>query len=191
MATTRRFTVLLALVLLLFAASAAARKLAGVQMPDRLDVAGKSLVLNGMGIREATILNVNVYVAGLYLETRSKNPTQILDSAQVKRLVLHFVREVDKDQVVDAWTEGFEKNAGKSAAALKPRIRRLNGWMRAFRPGDTLVFTCVPGAGVTVDISGATKGTIEGDDFTRGLLSIWLGPEPPNESLKEGLLGKR
>lgn len=159
-------------------------------MPDRIDVAQKALVLNGMGMREATILNVKVYVAGLYLETKSSDARQVIESAQVKRLVLHFVRDVKRDQVTDAWNDGFRKNAGKNAAALAARIQKLNGWMRDFRPHDTLTFTCVPGTGVTVDVNATTKGTIEGDDFARGLLSIWLGADPPNASLKAGLLGK-
>jgi hypothetical protein len=33
-----------------------------------ITVAGKTLTLNGMGLREATILNIDVYVAGLYVE---------------------------------------------------------------------------------------------------------------------------
>jgi len=190
MTRKRARSVLLCVALLVVAVSVPARKLGGVEMKDRLDVAGKSLVLNGMGIREATILNVDVYVAGLYLEAKSSSAKRVIDSVQVKRLALHFVREVTREQVTDAWTDGFEKNAGKSLAALKPRIRKLNGWMTAFRPGDSLVFTYIPATGVSVDVNGTTKGTIEGDDFARGLLSIWLGPEPPNQGLKDGLLGK-
>jgi hypothetical protein len=33
------------------------------------------------------------------------------------------------------------------------------------------------------------KGTLAGDDFSRALLSIWLGASPPNPELKSGLLG--
>jgi Chalcone isomerase-like len=30
---------------------------------------------------------------------------------------------------------------------------------------------------------------VEGDDFARAFLAIWLGAKPPNPSLKAGLLG--
>ena len=188
--TRKTWTGILCAALVVVAGPAAARVLAGVKLPDRVDVAGKSLILNGMGIREATFLNVKVYVAGLYLETRMGDAKRVLDSVAAKRLVLYFVREVTRDQVVDAWNEGFEKNAGKNLAALQARIRRLDAWMVGFRAHDTLSFTYVPGAGVTVAVNATTKGTIEGDDFARGLFAIWLGPEPPNASLKAGLLGK-
>jgi len=40
-----------------------------------------------------------------------------------------------------------------------------------------------------VDVNGAVKGTIAGDDFARALFAIWLGARPPNAELKTGLLG--
>jgi len=52
-------------------------------------------------------------------------------------------------------------------------------------------FTYLPGAGVSVEVQGATKGTIPGADFAEALFGIWLGASPPNPGLKEGLLGKR
>jgi hypothetical protein len=50
-------------------------------------------------------------------------------------------------------------------------------------------FTYKPRSGVLVDVGGAAKGTVEGDDFAKALLSIWLGARPPNANLKAGLLG--
>lgn len=177
-------------VLLLFAAPAAAGNKGGVQMPDQLRVAGKTLVLNGMGIREATFLKVDVYVAGLYLEHRSANADAILGSAQVKHLMLHFVRDVSRKDIVKAWKEGFKKNAGSEGEALQPRLDRLNSMMSEMKDGQTLAFTFVPGKGTVVTIDGRGLGTVAGDDFSRVLLSIFIGPKPPNKGLKKGLLGR-
>jgi len=41
-----------------------------------------------------------------------------------------------------------------------------------------------------VVVKGQTKGTIAGADFGKGVFSIFLGPNPPNKGLKNGLLGK-
>jgi len=182
----RSFLVLLSLFAL--ALPAVAAELAGVKMPDRVVVSGKPLLLNGMGIRKATFLRVKVYVAGLYLETKSTDAAKILASTQIERLSLHFVHDASRSQVSDAWKEGFEKN-GEKLAPLRERLEKLQGFMTDFRPGDTLEFTCFPGSGVEVAVKGQVRGTLPGDDFTRALLSIWLGPEPPNEDLKTGLLG--
>ena len=40
-----------------------------------------------------------------------------------------------------------------------------------------------------VDVNGAVKGTIKGDDFAKAFLSIWRGADPPNPEIKSGLLG--
>jgi hypothetical protein len=42
---------------------------------------------------------------------------------------------------------------------------------------------------VTVDMNGAAGSPIQGPDFAMALLSVWLGPKPPNADLKAGLLG--
>ncbi len=169
---------------------ARAGELAGVTLPDRISVEGKSLVLNGMGLREATFLRVDVYVAGLYLEEKSSDPAAILASPSLRRLVLQFVRRVGKNQMVKAWDEGFEKSAGKDLPSLKERIATLDSWMADLGKGDLLAFTGIPGKGVTVAVKGEKKGEIPGDDFARALWGIWLGDSPPNPGLKEGLLGK-
>ena len=67
----KRFTGLLALLLMAVSQPLLARECQGVNLPDQLQVSGKTLQLNGLGLREATIFKVRVYVAGLYLEQKS------------------------------------------------------------------------------------------------------------------------
>jgi len=161
----------------------------GVKMPDQLTVAGKALVLNGMGVREATMFDVDVYVAGLYLEKKTQNPDEIIRTEQVKRLDLTFVRDVDRDDITEAWSEQFKKN-GADMTKLKASIDQLNKWMSGMDEGDKLSFTYVPGKGVTVVVKGVEKGTIQGADFGHSFFAIWFGGSPPNKGLKKGLLGK-
>ncbi len=169
--------------------AAVAGKKAGVTMPDQVTVAGKQLYLNGMGLREATWLGVDVYVAGLYVEHPTSDAATLVRSNETKQLVLKFVRDVGRNDIVKAWNEGFDKNSTVPRAQLEPAIRQLNAWMPAFNKGDTLYFTYVPGQGVAVQINGDRKGMIPGDDFARSLFSIWVGPKPPTKDLKKGLLG--
>ena len=55
-----------ALLFVMTAASAAAKEVEGVAIPDQTTVAGKTLALNGAGLRTATILNVRVWVGAFY-----------------------------------------------------------------------------------------------------------------------------
>jgi hypothetical protein len=172
------------------AAPGGAGELAGVTLPDRVTVEGRTLTLNGMGLREATLFKVDVYVAGLHLEARSSDAAQVIAAEGPKRLVLRFVRDVGRDSLVEAWNEGFAKSAGPGLAALRDRLATLNGWMADVRRGDTLAFTQIPGQGIVVEVKGQTRGTLPGADFARALWGVWLGDRPPNPELKKGLLGR-
>ncbi|MGM0577895.1 MAG: chalcone isomerase family protein [Myxococcota bacterium] len=176
--------------LLLAASPALAADKGGVTMPDRAELAGESLVLNGMGIREATIFKVDVYVAGLYLPKRTSSAAAILRSDGAKRVIMHFVRDVDREDIVEAWREGFEDNAGSKYSAMRPKVARLESWTTDVEEDDRVILDFLPGEGVRLSANGKAMGTIPGEDFARVLMAIWLGPEPPNEGLKEGMLGK-
>jgi chalcone isomerase-like protein len=184
----RQATLLVLAVVL--ALPAAAAELEGVQLPDQVTVSGRTLVLNGLGLREATVLMVNVYVAGLYVEARSSDPAAILEPAQPKRLVMKFVRSVGKEKLAEAFTEGFDKNAGDGRAAIAPGLAALNAAMADVKKEDVIVLTYLPDTGVTVSVKGKDSAVIPGADFQRVLFSIWLGANPPNVSLREGLLGR-
>ncbi len=186
-----RAVVVLSILTLSLAASASAGELAGVALPDQIQVDSRVLVLNGMGLREATFLKVDVYVAGLYLETKSSDPDAIIRSEQAKRLVMKFVRAVGRKDLVKAWDESFQESAGASLAALKDRVATLDSYMSDVPNGALMSFTYLPGSGVTVEVQGATKGVIAGTDFSQALFGIWLGSHPPNPGLKDGLLGRR
>jgi hypothetical protein len=187
MKVARFFAMLLALVLL--SSSADAKTKDGVTMADTVSVGGKTLVLNGLGTRKATVLvigRVKVYVAGLYLEAKEKNGQTILNSTTAKRLVLKFVRDVEKDKVTNAWDEGFQRNVPGQVGALKPKIDQLNSWMADMKEGESMSFTYQNGS-LEVNVKGTSKGSIQGADFAKAFFSIWLD-KPPNSGLKEGLL---
>ena len=160
-----------------------------VNFPDQAAVDGTTLVLNGLGLRQATALKVNVYVAALYVAKPSTDGDAILAASTPKQLVLHFVRSVGRSDLNKAWDEGFDANAKEQLAGLKERIEKLKSLMADMKSGEQLTFTHRPSKGVAVDMVGAAKGVIEGDDFAKAFFSIWLGAHPPNAGLKTGLLG--
>ena len=161
----------------------------GVSFPEQVQVNGSTLTLNGLGLRQATFLKVNVYVAALYVAHVSSDVPALLASNTPKELILHFVHNVSDDELTKAWEEGFEHNAKAQLPALHERIDTLKGWMADMKVGQRLIFIHKPGAGIQVEVNGAVQGTIPGDDFATAFLSIWLGPHPPNPNLKSGLLG--
>jgi len=170
-------------------APAWARKYPGIDVgfPETITVEGDTLKLNGLGLREATMLKVDVYVAGLYVANPSKEAAALLAAGGPKAIHLHFVRKVGGADMVKAWTEGFAKNGAPTE--MKPRLDKLNGWMKDVDAGSTLRFTWLKDGSTKVEADGKELGRIEGEDFSRMLYTVFLGPNPPNPGLKTGLLG--
>jgi hypothetical protein len=161
----------------------------GVNFPEQVQIDSGALMLNGLGLRQATILKVNVYVAALYVAKISSDPHALLESNTPKKLILHFLHNVSDDDLKKGWEEGFEHNAKEQLSALKERIEMFKGWMTDMKSGQQLIFIHKPGIGLQVEVNGTVKGMIKGDDFATAFLSIWLGAHPPNPGLKSGLLG--
>jgi hypothetical protein len=178
----------IALVAVLLACSAAAGTIEGVTLPEAITVKGRSLVLNGLGVREATVLMVNVYAAGLYLEEKSSEPDVILRNDHAKALVMRFMRSVGRENLADTWTEGFDKNAGDRRSAVADGLAKLKAVMVDVKKDDTIALIYAPDSGVTVAINENDVAVIPGADFQNVLFSIWLGADPSNARFREGLL---
>ncbi len=180
-------TLIASIMTLAFVAPASARECADVTLPNSVNVNGTPLTLNGMGVREATVFNVNVYVAGLYLQERSRDGNAIINSNETKRLVLRFVRDVSNEDMRDALLESFGSNGGR---AMQAEVRQLAQMLpNEITEGTTLTFTYTPDEGLEVRVGSRARGTIAGQDFARVFFRIYLGPNPPNAGLKTGLLG--
>jgi hypothetical protein len=130
-----------------------------------------------------------VYVGGLYLEAPSKDAAAIVAADAPKAVKMHFMRGIGKDKLVEAFREGFEGNAKEKAAAQKASVDKLLSWLPDVKDGDVWTFAYDPAKGTTFWSGEKEVGTIEGKDFAQVLFSVWLGPKPPTEDLKKGMLG--
>jgi len=166
-----------------------AGQLGGVRMPDQATVGGKTLRLNGMGVRKK--LWIQVYVAGLYLENPTQEASRVVTTDQVKQVRMHFTTGLaTKSKMDDAWDEGFEANNPQAVGKLRPRIETFKSYFGDMKDGDLVEITYVPDQGTTVAVNGAVKGTIEGKDFSEALMRVWFGDHPPTAPLKQGMLGR-
>src|SRR5262245_37768544 len=177
---------LFASALLLLSLPARAAELAGATLPDTLTAGEKTLKLNGLGLRKKAVFKV--YVGGLYLESPSKDAGAILTADRAKAIRMHFLRDLTKAQLVEAFQEGFDANA-KEATAQKTSFDRMLALVPDVKEGSTLTFTYVPGKGTTLSAGSKELGVFEGKGFADAVFAIWLGPKPPSEDLKKGLLG--
>lgn len=178
-------TALLALSLTL---PAGAASLAGVTLPDKAEAGGQTLVLNGLALRSKFF--IKVYVGGLYLPQKEKAAAKILSEDVPRRMVMHFLYSVSKDQMCDAWKEGLEQNSPKAAPDVKKAFTTLCAWMEPIPKGNELTLTYTPGKGTEVQVNGKTKGTLEGKATSDAIVGTWIGPDPgPGADFKKGVLG--
>jgi hypothetical protein len=181
-----RNTTLALVVALTFGTAAQAAELAGANLPDSLSAGGKTMKLNGLGLRKKSI--IKVYVGALYLESPAKDAGAILAADQAKAIRLHFLRGLTRTQLVGAFQEDFEANA-PDKTGQKAAFDKMLALIPDVKEGETMTFTYVPGKGTTLQIGIKQLGVFEGKGFADGVFSMWLGPKPPTADLKKGMLG--
>jgi len=162
----------------------------GVKLPDTVQMEGKTLQLNGAGIRSKFFFDI--YVGGLYLEHPAASAKAILADAGTRRVTMNILYgEVDKEKLTDGWQEGFEKNQSrKRMKNLQDRLDQFNALFVTARRGDAIVFDFLSDGSTHVSFNGSEKGVIAGADFQQALLAVWLGKKPADSDLKEAMLGQ-
>ncbi|MDX1387349.1 MAG: chalcone isomerase family protein, partial [bacterium] len=127
------------LIAVLFAAPAWAGTLQGVTMPDTATVNGKSLVLNGMGLRKKSF--IKVYVAGLYLPSKMSDARAIVAADTERRMIMSFLRGVGKGKICGAWDSGLVDNTANVTSELKSQFKTLCTYMADMSDGGKMTYT--------------------------------------------------
>ncbi len=177
------------LALLLFAGEVRAAEVAGVTLPPTVAVGGKTLLLNGYGIR--TRFFIKVYVGALYTERRISRAEDLQQSPGDVLIRMVFVLgKVEREKIVKAFTEGLANNAPDAAATEDARrfLALFNGDLVR---GD--VVDLVLGADGTINVmhNGSLHGTVKSARLARAIPLIYIGNKPADNDLKRGMLGSK
>ena len=185
------YAALLVVSTLLPASRVCAQEIGGVRFPTQEKIGETTLSLNGLGLREATIFKVDVYAAALYVVPKDLHTSaeSILASPNPKMLRMHFLRSVDREKIVEAWENGYANNQ-QNLSGLESTIQSFNAAMKTMESGERMSLT-FGSDGVLLQINNQAAQAFPGEAFARATLAIWLGPNPPNEGLKSGLLGRK
>ena len=166
-------------------------EVSGIQLPDRIKVEGRNLVLNGAGLR--SILLTKAYVAALYLPELRHDPHTILDKDISRSLQLTLLRDISTEQNLDALKVGLVANNSQADLnAISRDVDRFLGFIKKLREvtaGTVIRLDYLPGTGTRVSVNARYVGTIPGKAFNRAVLKIWLGDDPVQTGLKQALLG--
>jgi chalcone isomerase-like protein len=160
---------------------------------DTMESGGKKLVLNGAGLRTKRKFGMNfrVYVAGLYVTAKSSDEKALVASDDPKFLRMIFLRSLDRDTLVEAWEDGFNKNCKKDCETLKPFLKKFSDLMVPVKEDSemTIAFD-KDGAQVSMKAKESKSGKVDSGAFSKALLAVFIGDDPPTEEFKKALLGK-
>jgi len=171
--------------------NARALDFAGIHLVDRMQLGNTVLELNGGGIRKKFFFNV--YVAALYLPQKQKSAEAIIADDHDHRIVLYMLREVSGKKMFSAFQDAIEANlTSDEKSTLDKQIKQMGQIFESIsevKKNDIVRFDYVPATGTSITVNGAERGVIAGVAFNRALLKIWLGNNPVQDDLKEGMLG--
>jgi hypothetical protein len=185
------------LLLLFFALSLTATgyaqtTVAGVKVPATMKVNGEELILNGAGLREKYF--IDLYVGALFTTAKESDAEALVNSGEPMAISLKIIDDlVTQDKMIESVEDGFMNSvpSRKERKKLQDRIDEFIGFfnepivngdqfvLATNREGDTVVFK-----------NSKKLGEIKGADFSKALMNIWLGEDPADDDLKDGLLGK-
>lgn len=165
---------------------------ADVRFDASSELDGQSLVLNGAGMRTRFFLDI--YAAALYLPAASSDAAAILASPGAGQIRIVMQRDLGAERFVAALEDGLKANLPE------PRYREIDTQRTALaaamrqlaetRKGDVILLESPQRDLTRLLVNGTPRATIDGGDFFRALLRIWIGDAPVDAALKEKLLGR-
>jgi hypothetical protein len=169
----------------------------GVQFVAKAD--GMSLMGVGLRIKKILFIKAKVYAVGLYVSDEAvKGPLAAFKGKEgtpaffeelasgdfEKKLVLEFVRDVGAKKVQSSMREALEEITDKTLldqfVSYFPEVKKGQQCELIWKPGGVLETTMV----------GEAKPPIESKDFLAALFGLYVGAEPLQEDIKQGLVSR-
>jgi hypothetical protein len=116
---------------------------------------------------------------------------RLLIEGSVRRgFVLQFVRDVSKDNIVEAFREGLRKNwPGEPFSETHPAVRQFLDAVRSdIARGQEIRIWLDPEGAVTVQFAQRPAVRIADASLVRAVAGIWLGAQPVSPDLRASLL---
>jgi len=176
---------------LLAATAATAVEIQGVKIPPTVEVAGKTLQLNGAGLRTFTLVFVpiKIYVAALHSPAPLRSADAVNASTGPLQFTFTFLRDVGQGDVTEAWQKQFAASNTHTYAGYEKDRDAFIAMLGPIQSGGAETVQLVGTDTIVID-QGKMKGTIPGRNFQQSFLSLWFGSDPVSDDLKAALLGQ-
>lgn len=173
--------------LFLLCEAAPAKTVYDVGLPDTVSSGEQTLQLNGYGLRTKFFLKI--YLGSLYTGSKATSTAEVLSQPGTKLIRMNFIyHKVAKEKIVGAFAAGFKKNSPQLKA--DPALQQfLNLFTADFVAGDQVDLIIAADGSVSATHNAATLGRVLSKDLAKAVLLIYLGDDPADADLKEGMLG--
>jgi hypothetical protein len=139
-------------------------------MPEGLQLGAERLAAASCGIRET--LWIEHYAAGLYLPRRADPAAQLSDPSVPKALRVEIINSrLMPPDIPKKWRKPIEQQDARALEALRSAYRQL-------QPGDEVLISYTPRAGVRVGVNGQPVAHSGGHAVIEALLKTWADDEP-------------
>jgi hypothetical protein len=96
---------------------------------------------------------------------------------------------ISSEKMIEAVNDGFQKSTEGKTDALKDEIESfIAAFNEPIKEKDNFTFSYASNV-VGISKNGNYLTSIQGIIFKKALFGIWLGEEPADENLKNGMLG--
>jgi hypothetical protein len=165
---------------------------AGTAFDSKIVLAGKTLSLNGAGVR--TKFMFKIYAAGLYLPAPASTPAAVYAASGPKRMKVTFLRELDSTSFGKTTSQVMGDNLPREKfGKCIPGILKLGEVFankKKMLAGEWYTLDEVPGQGTLVSINGQMVAEIAEREFFTCLMYNYFGDKPADTTLKAALLGQ-
>jgi hypothetical protein len=173
------------------APTAQAATLEGQTFEPTVQLAERTLRLNGLGLRG--VAWVKAFVAGLYLPATTRDASVALSMPGPKRLQLKIMLEAPSAELSKSLNRRVRRHEAPDVQQkLAPRLAALTADINAMgtlKPGDVIDVDWVPDRGVQLRKNGQAVGKVQpGDDLYRAVLKVFIGEHPIDPRMKDGLM---
>ncbi|MFT3856527.1 MAG: chalcone isomerase family protein [Aquabacterium sp.] len=165
--------------------------LEGQRFEETTDLSDRTLRLNGLGLRG--VAWVKAFVAGLYLSAPTRDAGQAIAMQGPKRLRLKIMLAAPSSELTKSLIRRIDRHEPESVRAKLgdrlPQLAAMIDNLGELQPGDALDLDYVPDRGVSLRFNDKPVGTtVPGEDLYRAVLKIFVGEQPVDPRMKEGLL---
>ena len=188
MIISKKYSVMLGIVCsLFFSGNVSALQISQEEFSDHFKVNEVELVLMGAALQRFMVFKQ--VAVGLYLEKAIEKEELTNDIPW--RVEIAYLQDVSKKEMIKSSDKGFADNLDKDKIrSLMEEFETLNSWYQDVEAGDRYAFTYQPGIGTQVDLNDVQLGVIEGADFARGFIAMYVGVKPLDNRSKRKLLGR-